>query len=141
MLDFVSHYPSLDALYAAYTAHLRQCLAASERLSGRPLAAVWQDLAGLAFEQRHHLQFPPESLEAASRMSWVHHHLCGFHVVCSRHHGICTLPQASWLQLGDSDLHRFLGYLYDQVGTLSVAAEAAFIAALVDPDYPEWSPL
>ena len=41
MLDFVSHFPSVDALYAAYIAHLRQRLAESERLTGRPLAAVW----------------------------------------------------------------------------------------------------
>ena len=141
MLDFVSHYPSIDALYAVYTAHLRQHLATLERLSGHLLAAVWQDLAGLAFEQHHPLQFPPESLKAVSRMSWARHHLCGFHVVCSCHHRICTPPWASWLQLGDSDLRRFLAYLYDQVETLSVAAEVALLEALIDPDYPEWSPL
>ena len=43
--------------------------------------------------------------------------------------------------MGDQDLHRFLGYLYDQVTILSVAAETAFLVALVDPDFPEWSPL
>ena len=41
MLDFLSHFPSVDALYAAYIAHLCQRLAESERLTGRPRAAVW----------------------------------------------------------------------------------------------------
>ena len=41
MLDFVSYFPFVDALYMAYIAHLRQRLAESERLTGCPLAAVW----------------------------------------------------------------------------------------------------
>ena len=51
MLDFLSHFPSVDALYAAYIAHLRQSLAELERLTGRPLASVWSDLVGLSFEE------------------------------------------------------------------------------------------
>ena len=101
MLDFVTHYPSIDALYAAYIAQLRQCLAESEWLSVRPLSGVWQDLFGLAFDQHSHLEFLPEALEAESLLTWTHHHLHGFHIACSRHHGICMPPRASWLQLGD----------------------------------------
>ena len=47
--DFAGCFPSPQAMEAVVLAGIRGGLAQADRLAGRPLPAVWLDLAGLAF--------------------------------------------------------------------------------------------
>ena len=137
--DFAVCFPSFAAMgdMVLHSVHTR--LAESNRLVGRGLLQVWQDLASLTLGRgRRRLQVPaawgtaqlPRTVCPTFRFAWSRTHQC-YPLVC---------PWATWLQLPTLVLHRLVGYLYECTWDTSPAEEAAHLASLVDPVHLGWSP-
>ena len=60
-------------------------------------------------------------------------------VKTSRREQLYPCTQATWLSLSDRDLYRLVSYLYEGVGDVSPADEAARLALLASPTHPAWS--
>ena len=137
--DFAACFPSFAAMGDMVLHSVCTRLAESDRLVGRGLLQVWQDLASLALGRgRRRLQVPAawgmaHSLQTVCptfRFAWSHMHQ-RYPVVC---------PRATWLQLPALALHRLVGYLYECTWDTFPAEEAARLASLVDPAHPGWLP-
>ena len=120
--DFAGCFPSLQAMGAAVLAGVRAGLAQSDRLVGRPLLAVWLELAGLAFAAtRRQLVLPA----AWTGLHPLRSHCPSFRFAWSRARVpqpvIC--PRASWLQLPAPALHRLVDRLYEHTRSIPVAVE------------------
>ena len=107
---------------AVVLAGVRAGLAQSDRLVGRPLLAVWLELAGLAFAMTHRQLVLPA---AWTGLHPLRAHCPSFRFAWSRARVpqpvIC--PQASWLQLPAPALHRLVDRLYEHTRSIPVAVE------------------